>query len=145
MSHNCPDIASKTKSQTPSTLEKVGMSHIQVPINLELTESKQVMQMGDADAYVNLIDPNAKGIHMSRLFIKLQEELESSIFSTALLERVLTEFLESHNQLSDKAYLNVRYRHPIKQCSLTSDRSSWRSYPVSYECSLDKERNFSVN
>ena len=145
MSIKCPDIASKTKTTLPSPLEKVGMSQIQVPINLAVGSNQApVMQMAEADAYVNLVDPNAKGIHMSRLFISLQDEFEAENFNLALVKKVLTEFLESHNGLSDQAFLNVRYKHPLKQKSLNSDRSSWRSYPVNFSCSLDQEFNFMV-
>ena len=95
MSYQCPDIAKKTKTPLPSSLNQVGMSQIQTQIHLELLDQNKFMQMAEADAYVNLIQPDAKGIHMSRLFIKLQEILSSNTFNLNLTRKILEDFLKS--------------------------------------------------
>ena len=102
MPSSTPDVAQKTKSLIPLALERVGMEDIEVPLYLELEGHHPVMQMGKADAYVNLIKPEAKGIHMSRLFIKLQETLSEKTFSPRLAKEILSGFLISHEGLSDK-------------------------------------------
>jgi GTP cyclohydrolase I len=138
-----PDIAKKTLSPISSPLERVGMEDIEVPLRLELHPSKEsILQMGRADAYVNLAQPEAKGIHMSRLFIRLQEELGASIFTRSCAKTILEKFLDSHSELSDKAFLNISYEHPMWQKSLTSNQKSLRAYPVKYSFSLDKKENF---
>lgn len=142
MPSSTPDVAQKTKSLIPLALERVGMEDIEVPLYLELGNQPPVMQMGRADAYVNLVKPEAKGIHMSRLFIKLQEILSDKTFSPGLAKKILSGFLVSHEGLSDKAYLNLSYEHPKKQKSLTSEKKSWRSYPVAYKFTLDASGKF---
>lgn len=142
MSYSTPDIAKKTMSPILSPLDQVGMGGIEVPLWLEIEAVGRVMQMATADAYVNLVKPEAKGIHMSRLFIKLQEMLSLNTFDLSLVRKILGEFLHSHGALSNKAYLNISYKHPLEQKSLTSDHKSWRSYPVSYKCSLDSKNEF---
>ena len=138
-----PDIAKK-KSPIVSPLEKVGMEEIEVALNLPV-ENKQVMQMGTASAYVNLIKPEAKGIHMSRLFIRLTEELAEKELSPKLIKNILYGFLESHSGLSDSAFLSLSYEHPYKQKSLTSNQKSWRAYPVEYKASLNTKEEFSFD
>ena len=142
MTYLTPDIANKTKSQILSPLDRVGMEEIQVPINLQAEDKSLVKQIGQANAYVDLVKPEAKGIHMSRLFIHLQEELSQKPFSRSLAKEVLGNFLESHNGLSHKAFLTISYQHPMSQKSLLSPRESFRAYPVSYEFSLDSENSF---
>lgn len=138
-----PDIAKKTLSPISSPLERVGMEDIEVPLRLELHPSKEsILQMGRADAYVNLVQPEAKGIHMSRLFIRLQEELGESVFTRSCAKKILGKFLDSHSDLSDKAFLNISYEHPMWQKSLTSNQKSLRAYPVHYNFSLDKKGIF---
>lgn len=139
-----PDIAKKTRSPILSPLDRVGMEDIEIPLHLKLVSGESMSLMGKADAYVNLVRPDAKGIHMSRLFIKLQEELTHGEFSLLSAKRILTKFLESHSELSDKSFLNISYEHPVWQKSLTSAQKSLRAHPVRYQFSLDKEGKFSA-
>ena len=66
-----PDIANRALSEAQATLDWVGMSNVHQPLKV-----KDGDQMKDVHAniqvYVNLADPLAKGIHMSRLYLLLQ-------------------------------------------------------------------------
>lgn len=56
----------------------------------------------EADAGVSLDDPQARGIHMSRLYLALAE-LEHGELDLSRLRAVLQRFLDSHAGLSRRA------------------------------------------
>lgn len=125
-----PDIAEGARAHTPGTLDRVGMSHIEVPVQLVGADGLVRMVPAVADAYVSLDDPEAKGIHMSRLFLGLQARLESGPLSVELLDEVLIGFLDSHADLSESAHVRLRFDWMIKRPALVSSYKGWRTYPV---------------
>ncbi len=125
-----PDIVQDTVARVGGCLDQVGMSGIEVALRVRNSAEQLVLTPARATAQVSLDDPDAKGIHMSRLFVTLQETLEDAEFSLALVERLLQAFLESHSGLSRSSYLEFRFEYLAKRCSLLSDHSTWRSYPV---------------
>lgn len=69
MINDLPDISANLKAPPNSAcLDWVGMEHIALPIYIENT-----LCPSDISAFVSLDDPAIKGIHMSRLYIKLLE------------------------------------------------------------------------
>ncbi|WP_044873318.1 GTP cyclohydrolase FolE2 [Pseudomonas sp. LFM046] len=117
-----PDIA--TQSTTlPLPLDWVGMCGIALPLQLE---GQRVL--ASVDAGVSLDDTTARGIHMSRLYLAL-EELESCELSGGLLRRVLMRFLDSHQGLSSSASLTLRGALPMQRPALVSPLSGWKTYP----------------
>lgn len=88
-----------------------------------------------ADAGVSLDDGEARGIHMSRLYLAL-EMLESQDLNPLLLKKVLQQFLDSHDDLSICAYLRIHTQMLLKRPALVSPLSGWKTYPVSIDASL---------
>jgi GTP cyclohydrolase I len=88
-----------------------------------------------ADAGVSLDNDEARGIHMSRLYLALQT-LEQETLSPKLLRQVLSSFLDSHEGLSNSAYLNIHTDLLLKRPALISPLAGWKSYPVSIEARL---------
>jgi GTP cyclohydrolase I len=88
-----------------------------------------------ADAGVSLDDGEARGIHMSRLYLAL-EMLEQENLTPALLRRVLQSFLETHEGLSTSAYLKIHTDLLLKRPALVSPLTGWKTYPVSIEARL---------
>ncbi|AEA72144.1 Conserved hypothetical protein [Pseudomonas brassicacearum subsp. brassicacearum NFM421] len=88
-----------------------------------------------ADAGVSLDDGEARGIHMSRLYLAL-ELLEETTLSPALLRRILQQFLDSHEGLSHAASLSVYTDLLLKRPALISPLEGWKRYPVSIEAHL---------
>ena len=124
-----PDIASQNARQIVP-LDWVGMCGIALPIVIEgqrLTAT--------ADAGVSLDDGEARGIHMSRLYLAL-EMLESQDLNPLLLKKVLQQFLDSHDDLSICAYLRIHTQMLLKRPALVSPLSGWKTYPVSIDASL---------
>ncbi|MCU1762797.1 GTP cyclohydrolase FolE2 [Pseudomonas sp. 14P_8.1_Bac3] len=126
---NLPDIAVQASRQA-LPLEWVGMCGIALPV---LFDGQPVS--AKADAGVSLDDGNARGIHMSRLYLAL-EMLEQDNLKPALLRRVLQRFLDSHEGLSHSAYLKIHAELMLKRPALISPLSGWKTYPVSVEARL---------
>ena len=78
---------------------------------------------------MNLGDPEAKGIHMSRLYLALDEASGWGV-SPAALGALLKKFLESHAELSTHAFIEVGFDLNLRRPALVSDNSGWNSYPV---------------
>lgn len=125
-----PDIAAQTSS-LQQTLDWVGMAEIALPIWFY---GQRVAVR--ADAGVSLDDGSARGIHMSRLYLAL-EQLERESLNPALLHRVLSEFLGSHAALSSRAYLDLRGQVLFKRPALVSPLAGWKAYPFELRSRLD--------
>ncbi len=135
---NLPDIANETTAATTGTLDRVGMQSIEVPMQIVDAKGRVMMVAARADAFVNLVDPKSKGIHMSRLFLTLQEHLESEPLTFSVLSRVAESFCQSHEGLSDSAFVRLNFDYLVQRPALKSDYVGWRSYPVTFALSLKK-------
>ena len=128
-----PDIQKQRLEQVDKSivLDQVGMRSIEVPILLNRQDQKMIVQTAArASAFVNLIDTESRGIHMSRLYKDLQTALASEVLSFTLIAKVLGEFLNSHSDLSDIARLEINFESLLERKALVSDNKGWRSYPV---------------
>ncbi len=117
------------KLETGIVLNQVGMRSIEVPVLLKQGE-KIWQASAKAAAYVNLIETGSRGIHMSRLYKDLQEALASEVLSFSLLTKTLTQFLASHQDLSDQAHIEIDFDCLMERKALKSENKGWRSYPV---------------
>ena len=133
-----PDIANEVEPGTVGTLDRVGMQHIEVPAKLRNADGTILMVPAKADAFVNLIDPKSKGIHMSRLFLTLQEYLEKDVLDFSLLQKVVESFCHSHEGLSDSASVKISFEYMVQRPALKSDYKGWRSYPITFATSTKK-------
>ncbi|MGL5996740.1 MAG: GTP cyclohydrolase FolE2 [Pseudomonas proteolytica] len=127
-----PDIAAQASRQA-LPLDWVGMCGIALPIRIDGQRLS-----AKADAGVSLDDGEARGIHMSRLYLAL-EMLESQDLQPALLRQVLQRFLDSHEGLSSSAYLRIHTDLLLKRPALVSPLAGWKTYPVSIEARLEKQ------
>ncbi|MGX9567688.1 MULTISPECIES: GTP cyclohydrolase FolE2 [Pseudomonas] len=124
-----PDVAAQASRQA-LPLDWVGMCGIATPV---LIDGQRLS--ATADAGVSLDDGDARGIHMSRLYLAL-EILEETPLSPALLHRVLRQFLDSHEGLSHFASLSIHTDLLLKRPALISPLAGWKRYPVSIEAHL---------
>ena len=127
-----PDIATQAARQA-LPLDWVGMCGIALPV---LLQGQRLS--AKADAGVSLDDGEARGIHMSRLYLALAA-LERQDLSPSLLRQVLEEFLVSHDGLSNSAYLKIQCEVLLKRPALVSPLAGWKSYPVSISASLKNQ------
>ncbi|WAG79068.1 GTP cyclohydrolase FolE2 [Metapseudomonas furukawaii] len=128
-----PDIAVQTQSGS-LPLDWVGMCGIALPVRLD----GQRIHVS-ADAGVSLDDGQARGIHMSRLYLAL-EMLEEEELSGDLMRRLLVRFLDSHRALSSRASLTLRGEALLGRAALVSPLKGWKAYPFEVHASLEGER-----
>jgi GTP cyclohydrolase I len=126
-----PDVARGSRIDVAGTLDKVGMAQIEVPVRLRDDDGMLFLAPAKAEAYVSLDDPQARGIHMSRLFLTLQSLLSSEELNLPLIKRLLAAFVISHSALSRSSFVRLDFDLLVKRAALVSDNFSWRSYPVS--------------
>lgn len=124
-----PDISKTIKTSVVSTLNKVGMSRIEMPVLVE-TEGQKFRTPARVDAFVSLDEPHAKGIHMSRLYRELRSSFDSTPLSWKLLKETLEKFLITHHDLSLKSFIRIELELPIERRALVSGEKGWRQYPV---------------
>ncbi len=133
-----PDIANEPHSGPNAPLNWVGMSEIELPVHMLNGKGKQIQTVASVQAFVNLIDPDSKGIHMSRLYLAVDEILSDHVLTPALLKQVVEEFASSQDGISDSAYLECRFEFFERRKSLISDNTGWKSYHVRTISSLRK-------
>ncbi len=127
-SKSMPDIASMSQPKAPGLLDWVGMSEIEVPLAIPTRTGALAHAVAKAQAYVNLVNPEAKGIHMSRLYLLLDEVCSQTLTASSLRD-VLSRFLESHQGLSDQAFVDFRFEFLARRPALKSEFSGWKAYP----------------
>ncbi|MCZ6618547.1 MAG: GTP cyclohydrolase FolE2 [Gammaproteobacteria bacterium] len=130
-----PDVARGELHAPEVTLNWVGMSDIHQPLLVrDGDKNKQVQSR--VQVFVDLGDPLAKGIHMSRLYLILDEHAETRPLTAAGLKLLLLSILESHRDLSTKAFVQFDFDYYLRRQALVSDNSGWNSYPVSVKGTL---------
>lgn len=123
-----PDIANMPLSTPMGTLDWVGMSQIEMPIMLAQAGVEPVRSLARVQAYVNLIDPQSKGIHMSRLYLMLDKASTQAV-TPASVSAMLSEFVQSHMGLSNAAFVEYKFDYYERRGSLLSGNSGWKNYP----------------
>jgi len=136
--NDLPDIANEPHSGPNAPLNWVGMSEIELPVHMINGKGEQIQTVARVQAYVNLTDPNSKGIHMSRLYLAVDQILSDHVLTPDLLKKVVTQFAESQGGISDSAYLECRLEFFERRKSLKSNNTGWKSYKVRPITSLRK-------
>jgi len=138
MPTSMPDIANHTTAQTEGTLDWVGMSNIEMPIIVASKDETERMVSAHVDAFVNLKDPQAKGIHMSRLYLLLDDLSNNGILNYQSLVTLLDGFISSHQDLSDNAKVQFNFDYHLRRKSLISGKQGWKAYPATITGRINK-------
>jgi len=133
-----PDIAAQARPHAAGSLDWVGMGEIDAPVLLADGKGGTHGASAKVEAFVNLKDPDARGIHMSRLYLLLDRALAAEPLSPCSLRRLLRAFLDSHADLSDRARLKLRFDLLLRRPALVSEHSGWKAYPVELLAQLDR-------
>lgn len=131
-----PDVATQIQPDLGSALDWVGMDGIEMPVSFDAGDGNVQRSSARIGAFVNLTRPDRRGIHMSRLYLLMDEYLSAKTISASMLEYLLHTFLESHKDLADRARISIRFDQLIRRAALRSENSGWRAYPVLIEASL---------
>jgi GTP cyclohydrolase I len=137
---NLPDVASE-RPDLPTmagALDWVGMRGIEVPILLKDSSGVVYRTAARASAFVSLENEESRGIHMSRLFRELQDQLGQTALDFPLMGEILKQFLVSHEGLSQKARIELDFQALIERKALKSENKGWRTYPVKLSAQMQK-------
>jgi GTP cyclohydrolase I len=135
-----PDVALTSRSSHSTTLDWVGMSGIALPLVIKDVNEPEQRIDAKVQTYVNLNNPQVKGIHMSRLYLLLMQYAENETVTVTGLREFLSHLLDSHHDISDCANLNIDFDYLIKKPALKSQFSGWKDYPVSVNGFLENEK-----
>jgi GTP cyclohydrolase I len=131
-----PDVAVHAQPDLGGALDWVGMADIQMPVRFDAGDGVAQRSSARVDAFVNLKRPDQRGIHMSRLYLRVEQALAETTLSVATLQHLLREFIDSQAELSDGARLRIRFDQLVRRPALRSAHSGWRAYPVTIDASL---------
>ena len=134
-----PDVATQPQPYLGAALDWVGMNGIEMSVRFDAGDGDFQRSSARVGAFVNLTRPDQRGIHMSRLYLLMDEHLSAKTISESMLEHLLRAFLESHQDLADRARISIRFEQLIRRPALRSGNSGWRAYPVSIEADLDAD------
>jgi GTP cyclohydrolase I len=132
-----PDVAAHAQPHLAGALDWVGMAGIEVPVSFDAGDGRPQRASARVDAFVNLARPDKRGIHMSRLYLLVEQALAAGPLTAAALRQLLRSFLDSHEGLSERARITVSFEHLVRRPALRSANSGWRAYPVAIEAGLD--------
>src|SRR6056297_1347313 len=135
-----PDIASQPHDQAAGELDWVGMNEIEVPVRVASPDGNVVQTPARVSAFVNLGESDARGIHMSRLYLHLDRALAEHVLTPMALRHLLRDFLDSHQDLSTRAMVRIDFEYLTRRNALASDNSGWRSYPFSIIATLEGKK-----
>lgn len=125
-----PDVANHSSASYESTLDWVGMSQIEMPLMLTADGETAHQVSAKVEAFVNLKDPKAKGIHMSRLYLLLDQLSNESSLSFLSLSDLLHDFISSHEELSTHAFVKFDFDLHLRRKALITEKQGWKAYPV---------------
>src|SRR5690606_4157053 len=101
-------------------LDWVGMDGMALPIRLAGDAGQPLLTPASVDVAVDLRDAAARGIHMSRLYLQLQQGLANETLGAPSLRRLLDACIASQNGLAARARLRLRYEQLLLRKALLS-------------------------
>jgi len=130
-----PDVAHQ-RVPLARPLDWVGMENIALPVRIADGQGGQLQVAASIDLSVNLANAAARGIHMSRLYLQLQDGLAREAITPAGLRHLLQDSVASQAGLATSARLKIRYDALLQRKALESDYAGWKRYPVEIEATL---------
>ncbi|KAF1042920.1 MAG: GTP cyclohydrolase FolE2 [Herbaspirillum frisingense] len=129
-----PDVAREERAAIPLPLGWVGMRGIATQLRL----NDGATLAATAEIAVDLPDPHAKGIHMSRLYLLLDELSMRERLTPRALQGLLRQMCESHADCGSRAarvVLDFALLHK-RPALVTPSLAGWKSYPVNLTAEL---------
>ena len=131
-----PDIAAEGISSNAAPLEWVGMEAIALPIRIPTSPDTGVEVAASADVLVDIDQPGTKGIHMSRLYLKLKDHLANQTLTLESVQTLLRALVQSQSGISTSALFRVRFDLPLLKPALLSAETGFQAYPVQLSATL---------
>lgn len=131
-----PDVALHPQQRVVGVLDWVGMASIQVPVLFDAGDGQVQRSSAKVDAFVNLQRPQQRGIHMSRLYLRVVEALAQTPVNAGTLHMLLDSFIDSQRESANRARINLRFEQLVRRPALSSEHGGWRAYPITIDASL---------
>src|SRR3546814_2716787 len=112
------------------------MERIALPLAIPGANGAPLQVAASADVFVDLVEPEARGIHMSRLYLRLQDALAAEAITPAGLRRVLQDCIELQGGLLTSARIVLRFEQLLRRQALASHNAGWKRYPVENDATL---------
>jgi GTP cyclohydrolase I len=135
-----PDVAHVAQPGLSGRLDWVGMGDIQAPVTLATEDGNSLRFPARVAAYVDLARPDLRGIHMSRLYLHVDQVLSAQALTPTAMRQLLAHFLASHIGVSGRALVRISFDYLMRRPALRSDNAGWKSYPVQLTAVLDDGR-----
>lgn len=129
VSRTMPDVATRAVRHAEGTLDWVGMSNVRQPLRIQDGDAVRNVE-ARVQTFVSLDDPQAKGIHMSRLYLILDEHATTRPLSCAGLKVLLKSLAASHRGLATGALAQFDFDCLLRRRALVTDHAGWNSYPA---------------
>jgi GTP cyclohydrolase I len=126
-----PDVTKEHSTAQLPVIDSVGMQGIAIPLHVLGKRGERLASQAKVDVTVSLDHPNAKGIHMSRLYSLLQRYLSNQDLHKSALVSLMNALIESQDGLSNSAQLNLHFDLTVSRPALISRMSGYQSYPSS--------------
>lgn len=125
-----PDVARDSAAPDPGRLNWVGMEHIVLPLTIEDALLGPQRTSATFNCYVDLCDPQTRGIHMSRMYVLLTELSRDATLDYPAMEELTAAMIRTQNGISRAAKIGVTFDLFVKKKSLRSDNFGWLNYPL---------------
>ncbi|TKB02783.1 GTP cyclohydrolase I FolE2 [Alteromonas portus] len=135
-----PDVTTEQSSAQVPVIDNVGMQGIAIPLHVLGKRGERLASQAKVDVTVSLDHPNAKGIHMSRLYNLLQQYLSNKDLHKSALLSLMNSLIESQDGLSKSAQLNLHFDLTVSRPALISRMSGYQSYPATLCIKRSPER-----
>lgn len=132
-----PDVVVEEQPSSGGPLDRVGMTGIETLVTLPSADGLLRLP-ALVDAFVSLDEPSARGIHMSRIMLAIEDALSSQTLTSSLLGDLLESMRRGQGPLSRSAKVRLRTSYPVARESLLSGVVGRRIYPLSLEGTLNR-------
>ncbi|CAI0718963.1 MULTISPECIES: GTP cyclohydrolase FolE2 [Serratia] len=127
-----PDAQAWRGEMSEVGLDWVGMQGIALPLELA---GKPLQAKVDAGINLRPSAAGARGIHMSRLYLAL-DELTQGELTPRRIENTLRAFLASQPEHSDSASLRIGGELLLSRSAMLSPQRGWKAYPLRIDAAL---------
>lgn len=133
-----PDTQQSQNIQNQMPINWVGMSAIHLPLLFPIN-GKDVLQNVKLDIFVDLNSHTQRGIHMSRLYLLLQDEVAGKKIDELDWKKVLEKMISSQDGLSSQSLIKLNFDFIDQQKALVTNGAGWRSLPVQIQFKKSKD------
>lgn len=117
------------------SIDLVGLRQVKIPIRL----NSKFQNSAELSLLISLDSKKNRGIHMSRLYFILHEQLSKNKLSFSVLKNILQKSIQSQKGLSSSGRIQLKSHWPVLKPALKSSLKGWREYPFYYEIQYFKK------